>query len=196
VLRWLIALVVLTAACSGNAGDSSSGNGSAADEPAPTDQESRTPDPTRASPTAVEFEQPQLTGETVAATVLDVIDGDTIDVAIGGVEERIRYPAINSPERGACLEDEATAANAEFLAGKTVVLERDPEGPDRDRYGRLLRYVWADNALVDFHLVGLGLAEVQTQYPQKKYLERLLAVQSAARSAGVGVWGLCDGVFE
>ena len=56
------------------------------------------------------------------AEVVQVIDGDTIDVVIDGVEERIRYPAVNSPEQGACLEEEATAANEELVAGKTVLL--------------------------------------------------------------------------
>jgi micrococcal nuclease len=195
MLKWLLAVVVLLSACS-SSGEGSSDDGPETPEQTQAADESATADPIPPSPTAVEFEQPQLTGDAVAAELVHVIDGDTIDVIVGGVEERIRYPAVNSPERGACLENEATAANANFLSGKTVLLERDPEGTDRDRYGRLLRYVWADGALVDFHLVSLGLAEVQTQYPQKKYIERLLTVQSAARSAGVGVWGVCGGVFE
>ncbi|HET9201481.1 MAG TPA: thermonuclease family protein [Dehalococcoidia bacterium] len=185
---FLLMLAIAIVGC-----DDGSAEPTARDSTAEVTQEPTQSIPEQAPATAeATLEEP--TGQ--LAQVVEVIDGDTIDVLIDGVEERIRYPAINSPERGACFEDEATAANAQLVGGKAVLLERDPDGADRDRYGRLLLYVWADGVLADLHMASLGLAEVQTQYEQKKYFERLLAAQSAAMSAELGVWGACGGLFD
>ena len=68
------------------------------------------------------------------ATVLRVIDGDTIDVEINGERQRVRYIGMNTPERGEPCFDEATAANVELVQGKTVQLVKDVS--DTDRYDR------------------------------------------------------------
>jgi len=71
------------------------------------------------------------------ATVLRVIDGDTIVLTCG---ERVRLIGIDAPERGEAGANEATQFVREKVEGLTVWLEAD--GPDRDRIGRLRRYVW------------------------------------------------------
>ena len=74
-----------------------------------------------------------------AARVVHVVDGDTIDVELNGQEERIRYYGIDTPERGDSCFDEATDRNTELI-GTDVLLLADAR--NRDRSGRLLRYVF------------------------------------------------------
>ena len=69
-----------------------------------------------------------------------IVDGDTIDVEIGGATYRVRYIGIDTPERGDCYFDEAKDKNAELVLGQYVRLVKDVS--ETDRYGRLLRYVY------------------------------------------------------
>lgn len=84
--------------------------------------------------------------------VTKVVDGDTIDVAMNGGTERIRLIGINTPEmnRGgtpACLAVEATEQTTGMLLGKRVRLESDPTQADRDKYTRLLRFVFMEDGV-------------------------------------------------
>ena len=79
----------------------------------------------------------QIESTLTEATVLRVIDGDTI-VLVGG--ERVRFIGIDAPERGQPGANEATQFVRERVEGLTVWLEAD--GAERDRFGRLRRYVW------------------------------------------------------
>lgn len=120
----------------------------------------------------------------VSAFVTRVIDGDTIEVEVAGVSEKVRYIGINTPELNDRREPvrraarEATAANAELVAKRTVRLQFDVER--RDRYGRLLAYVWVDDSMVNEILVRQGYAEPYTYPPNVKYAERF---REAARTA-------------
>src|SRR3990170_73030 len=73
-----------------------------------------------------------------SARVVRVIDGDTIEVDLGAATERVRYYGVDSPERNQLCYEEAKAWN-QAVVGKEVRLL--PDARDRDRYGRLLRYV-------------------------------------------------------
>lgn len=75
-------------------------------------------------------------------TVLRVIDGDTIEVELHGEVERVRLLCIDTPERGEPGFAEATDYLRSLIGGARVRLEKDPEHGHRDRFGRLLRYVW------------------------------------------------------
>jgi micrococcal nuclease len=90
------------------------------------------------------------------ATLLRVIDGDTIDVEINGERQRVRYIGMNTPERDEPCYDEATDANIDLIAGKTVLLVKDTS--ETDRYGRLLRYVYAGDVFFNQALVAEGYA--------------------------------------
>ncbi len=132
------------------------------------------------------------------ARVVKITDGDTIRVRFDGREERVRYIGIDTPEvRGSPggpepFGDEATKANARMVEDERVCLERDVS--DRDRYGRLLRYVWLrDGTLVNEELLRMGLAQVSTYPPDVKYVEsRFLPAQEEAQAAGLGIWGDAD----
>jgi len=128
----------------------------------------------------------------VAATetqvkVIRVIDGDTIEVAGG---ERVRYIGIDTPEvypEAEYYGMEAWAANRELVEGKMVTLERDVS--NRDRYGRLLRYVYVDGVFVNAELVRLGYARANQYPPDTKYTKLLEQLEEEAKEADRGLWG-------
>ena len=79
----------------------------------------------------------QTQSDLTEVTVLRVIDGDTIELTN---RERVRFIGVDAPERGEPGADEATRFVRERVEGLTVWLESD--GADRDRFGRLRRYIW------------------------------------------------------
>ncbi|MGQ9572764.1 MAG: thermonuclease family protein [Dehalococcoidia bacterium] len=116
------------------------------------------------------------------ATVVRIIDGDTIDVRIGGKQERVRYYGIDAPEKGERCYEEATERNRE-LVGTTVRLEADAR--NEDEHGHLLRYVFTDDGLsVDAALVSEGLATVAPR--DGRYLARLSTLETHAQQEGIG----------
>lgn len=137
------------------------------------------------------------TGPTQSAVVTRVTDGDTIVVAVNGVQARVRYIGMdtlepNDPDLALRrMADAATAANRALVDGRDVILERDVS--ETDRFDRLLRNVWVrldDGALVmvGLELVRQGFAQLDTFPPDVKYVDVLRAVQDDAREAQVGLW--------
>lgn len=126
----------------------------------------------------------------VFKTVVSVVDGDTIKVEGG---EIVRYIGMNTPETVApgrgieCMGKEASTKNKELVQGKTVELEKDVS--ERDRYGRLLRYIWIGDVLINEVLVRDGFASVATYPPNVKYLDRFIEAERLAVSEGKGLWG-------
>jgi micrococcal nuclease len=119
-------------------------------------------------------------------TVVEVVDGDTVEVDIDGRRERVRLVGINAPERDECLAGEATTALADLLARDEIRLERDQS--DRDQYGRLLRYVFAGGELVNEVLVAQGLAISRAYPPDTARQDALDRAQTEAREAQRGQW--------
>ncbi len=116
------------------------------------------------------------------ATVVEVIDGDTIDVLIDDEPQRVRYYGIDAPERDEKCYQEATERNRELVA-TTVRLE--PDARDQDEYGRLRRYVFTDEGeSVDAALVSEGLAKA---WPEDgRYVNRLTTYETHAQQQGIG----------
>lgn len=92
------------------------------------------------------------------STLIRVIDGDTIVVSVNGEEERVRLVGIDTPEKGACGFEEATEA-LQLLLGSSIVDLLEAGVDDRDRYGRLLRYLEVDGIDPGLELIRAGLAE-------------------------------------
>lgn len=124
--------------------------------------------------------------------VTRVIDGDTIEVHTEGKLYKVRYIGIDTPETKhptkpvEWMGKEAAAKNEELVGGKIVGLEKDVS--DTDRYGRLLRYVWVRDLMVNAELVRLGFAQVSTYPPDVRYQKRFLQLQREARENGRGLW--------
>jgi len=124
-----------------------------------------------------------------------VIDGDTIELVTG---QKVRYIGIDTPETVdprttvQCFGKEASAKNKELVEGKTVRLEKDVS--ETDKYGRLLRYVYVDDLLVNEVLVKEGYAFSSTYPPDVKYQDLFIEAERQAREANVGLWGSCGEV--
>ncbi len=110
---------------------------------------------------------------TLHGTVARVVDGDTVSVRLdGGGLERVRLIGIDTPERGECYAGRATGAARALAGGRRVELAGDATQDARDRYGRLLAYVWVAGGGKDlgYQLVARGLARV---YVYESTFERL-----------------------
>jgi len=134
------------------------------------------------------------------ATVVRNVDGDTIVVHIDGRDESVRVLGIDTPETHKpdtpveCFGPEAAARMAQLLPVGTVVrLVRDIE--PRDRYGRLLAYVYrdSDGLFVDLEMVKEGLAGTLAIAPNFAHRTELAAAEADARSGQVGLWPACGG---
>jgi micrococcal nuclease len=128
--------------------------------------------------------------------VVRVVDGDTIHVRVGERVEKVRYIGVNTPElrhptRG---EEpggqEATAINRALVDGRRVRLELDVQ--ERDRYQRLLAYVWVGERMVNAELLRRGYAQVMTVPPNVRHQQQFLGLERQARAAGRGLWRRTD----
>ncbi|MEU6687755.1 thermonuclease family protein [Streptomyces sp. NPDC046832] len=129
--------------------------------------------------------------------MLRIIDGDTLDVrGDGGVlpkdtVARVRLLEIDTPERGACFADDATARTTKLVPpGSRIRAERDVELTDR--YDRYLLYVWNEQGtFVNESLVRSGHAKAVLYPPNDKYWPRISDADEAARRAGAGLRTAC-----
>jgi micrococcal nuclease len=130
--------------------------------------------------------------------MLRVIDGDTIMVSIGGLEESVRLLGVDTPESVdprspvECFGKEASQHTEALLPpGTDVHLVRDVEA--RDRYSRLLAYVYRadDGAFVNLQLVRDGFADVLTFPPNVAHADDFTAAAAQARDEGLGLWSAC-----
>lgn len=147
-------------------------------------------------------------GETARATLVSVVDGDTIRITRGSKPELLRLIGIDAPEENQSekLFRQAERSNtdiktivglgtrsANFLKtrisqGDKLLIEFDTV--PRDKYGRLLGYVFADDgSLLNETIVREGYAQLLTIAPNTKYQKRLEVALEEAREAGRGLWG-------
>jgi micrococcal nuclease len=116
------------------------------------------------------------------ASVVRVIDGDTIVVELNGQEEHVRYYGIDTPEVGQACYDEATQRNEELIDGTVLLL---PDARNRDRYGRLLRYVFDErDHSVDERLIAEGYAHAWRE--DGAYRDQLVALEDETHAASTG----------
>ena len=133
-----------------------------------------------------------------SATVKRVVDGDTIEIAIGGKTERVRMIGVDTPEtkhptKGVeCYGPEASAYTEQLLpTGTALRVERDIEA--RDKYGRLLLYVYiADsNVFVNLDLVINGYARPMVFEPNTAHKADFAQAATQAELRNVGLWQAC-----
>ncbi|MEA2149320.1 MAG: micrococcal nuclease [Solirubrobacteraceae bacterium] len=129
--------------------------------------------------------------------VVEVVDGDTIHVLLGGRREKVRYIGVDTPEtrhpaKGVqCFGHRASELNARLVGGERVRLVRDVE--ERDRYGRLLAYVYRvrDGLFVNAELARLGYARPLTIAPDMRHAAQFEMLARDARDEGRGLWSAC-----
>lgn len=126
--------------------------------------------------------------------VTRVVDGDTIKINYYGQETSVRLIGINTPEtvdprkNVECFGKEASNFLTNKLTGKTIQLEVDPSQTDRDKYNRLLRYVYLDNEDIGLTIIQKGYGyEYTYNIPYAKQSE-YKAAEKQAESTGQGLW--------
>ena len=123
------------------------------------------------------------------ATVASVMDGDTVKLTNGKI---VRYIGVNAPEIKAkdCFGNEAKSINAKLVKGKKIKLVSDKS--NTDKYGRLLRYVYAGNSFINDYLIKNGYATEFTVSPDNKYSKQFKQSQKEAKTNKNGLWGKCS----
>ncbi len=139
---------------------------------------------------------------TDSAKVAKVIDGDTIQLE---TKQKVRYIGIDTPELHdprrpvECFGKEAYEENKKLIEGKTIILEKDVS--DKDKYGRLLRYVYlpqetkqttSSGLMVNDYLVRQGYANAVSYPPDIKYQDQFRNAQLQAKTNNRGLWNLCQ----
>jgi micrococcal nuclease len=129
--------------------------------------------------------------------VTEVVDGDTIKVNVRGKIESVRLLAIDTPETKdprkpvQCFGSEATKKMSSFVAGKFVKVVDDRSQGNRDKYSRLLRYIYLqDGTFVNSEMVKQGYAFSYKKYPTK-FLEQFNKYEKEAREKNLGLWNAC-----
>jgi micrococcal nuclease len=145
-------------------------------------------------------EQSSISAEALYS-VVKVVDGDTIHIDIDGKKETVRLIGINTPETVdprrpvECFGKEASNKAKELLEGKKVRVETEASQGERDKYGRLLGYVFREDGLfVNNYLVTEGYAYEYTYNLPYKYQSEFKAAQKTAETSGRGLWaiGVCE----
>lgn len=189
VLTVVLALLVAGwLAGQGDTGDEAAPDRPAASSTPDSDDEPTDPaDPTDSTPPAPETSEPEpplsVSPPARFYRVVEVIDGDTIDLANG---ERVRLVGIDTPEVGECGYEAAKQRLERLALGQRVTLRESDE--DRDRYGRLLRYVDRGRRDLGLDLIQQGLAvaryDSRDGYGRHPREDRYIRADAAAPDRG------------
>ena len=143
--------------------------------PSPTPSPAPTPSPPSPSPSP----SPDI-------KVYRIIDGDTIELTNG---ERVRLIGIDSAEVGQCYYLEAKNKLEDLLQGKEIRLGKDIS--ERDKYGRLLSYIYIGNIFVNHELVRQGYARAYRYKPDVKFADYFQEAEDKAKEEKLGLWSKC-----
>jgi endonuclease YncB( thermonuclease family) len=134
--------------------------------------------------------------------VTEFVDGDTIRVDMEGTIEIIRFIGIDTPEKNhpakpvQCFAQAASKHLREIIGNSDVRLEADPTNSNRDRYDRLLRYVYLpDGTLINAKQIEDGYAFAYLGFPFEKQAE-FAALEDTARNQERGLWSACDVILD
>ncbi|MBI2630367.1 thermonuclease family protein [Candidatus Pacearchaeota archaeon] len=128
----------------------------------------------------VSYSNENTTNKRITANITEVIDGDTIDTNLG----RVRLLGINTPEKKQRLYQNPKDFLSQFK-GKQVYLEQTNE--DKDKYGRMLRYVIYQGINVNKEIIRQGWAHYYS-YETDKYSSELQKAEQSARIQELGIW--------
>lgn len=133
--------------------------------------------------------------------VVEFIDGDTIAVDMNGTTETIRFIGVDTPETHKpntpvqCFGPEAANYTKKLIGGNNVRLQADPLDTNRDRYNRLLRYIYLpDNRLAEAEIIKNGYGFAYTSFPFE-LKQDFIKYEQQAREAKLGLWGICQPVI-
>jgi micrococcal nuclease len=127
-------------------------------------------------------------------TVVNVVDGDTIDVFTENKIQRVRLLGVNTPEtvdkrKGVeCYGMEASNFLKETLKGKIVDLKIDDSQGEKDKYQRLLRYVYLDDSNINLKIIEEGYGFEATYGKPYQFQKEFRQAQTNARDKNNGLW--------
>lgn len=130
--------------------------------------------------------------------VISFEDGDTLTIDMNGTSERVRFIGVDTPETQdprtsvQCFGKVASEFTKSLIGDNSLRLEADPTNTNRDRYNRLLRYVYLpDGRLVNAEIIKQGYGFAYTLFPFEK-LDEFREYERQAREQGLGLWGSCQ----
>ena len=133
------------------------------------------------------------------ATIVKNIDGDTVAINVNGKDETVRMLCVDTPEtHHPRLGVQPFGPEASDFTKKTLYPSRKVQielgiGGGRDKYGRLLAYIYVDGKMFNEMLLEEGLARVAYVYaPNTKYVDQFYALQKEAQQKGIGIWSIED----
>lgn len=131
------------------------------------------------------------------ATIVKNVDGDTINISLNGKIEKVRMLCVDTPETHhprlgvQPFGPEASAYTQKILPVGTKVEIEPGIGDGRDKYGRLLAYIYVNGKMFNEMLLEQGLARVAYIYaPNTQYVDEFYAIQKKAQKKGVGIWSI------
>jgi micrococcal nuclease len=143
------------------------------------------------------IKRPVLQSQPGLYKVAKFVDGDTITVDMNGADETIRMIGVDTPETHRpetpvqCYGPQAADYTRNLIGSNKVRLAADPLNTNRDRYGRLLRYVYLPNGtLVEAQLIKNGYGFAYTSFPFEKR-DEFVNYETAAKQTDSGLWGAC-----
>ena len=120
------------------------------------------------------------------------IDGDTASFSFNGNVEKVRFIAVNTPESTSKVEfygKEASEYTCDKLTNASIIeLEYDPKSDKKDKYDRVLAWVYVDGNLLQKDLVENGYGEVAYIYDDYLYVDDLCTIQNNAYNNKIGIW--------
>jgi micrococcal nuclease len=135
---------------------------------------------------------PAVLAGSLEGWVVRIVDGDTIHVRVGDRVEKVRYIGVNTPEIHHPRKGEEPGGREAAEVNRTLVHDRqvrlDIDVQERDRYGRLLAYVWVGDTMINAELVRRGYAQVMTVPPNVRHQMLFVKLQREARDAERGLW--------
>ncbi|MFC7805737.1 endonuclease YokF [Bacillus subtilis] len=180
------------AACSSN--DSEKVSTEKETPQASTDVEKKTEQKEAAKETTADKSKEKDKKELVDVTLDRAVDGDTIKVTYNGNVDTVRYLLVDTPETkkpNSCVQpygEDASKRNKELVNSGKLQLEFD-KGDRRDKYGRLLAYVYVDGKSVQETLLKEGLARIAYVYePNTKYIDQFKKDEQEAKSEKLSIW--------
>lgn len=130
--------------------------------------------------------------------VQNFVDGDTITVSMNGTSEKVRFIGVDTPETHKpntpvqCYGHDAADFTKRTIGNQSVRLVSDSQSTDRDRYNRLLRYVYlTDGTLVNQKIIREGYGFYYPYFPFTKSTVFAFS-QSQAQSEHLGLWSHCQ----
>lgn len=117
------------------------------------------------------------------------VDGDTAIFEIDGKEEYVRFLAIDTLEIDQSFGIEVSNYVCKTLNQASKITLEYEEDSYKDKYNRVLAWVYVDDGLIQEDLVRKGYAQVKYIYGNYKYVDRLLDLQEKAKQEKVGLWG-------